>query len=190
MKRILFVVFVFFGIQSFSQKYTNTDQKAVVKEWKGNTFTSDKTFFNNIEEAKELTYIVGMLQDEEFKAFLESQEMITIFTPLDQSLSDLPEQKRDSILNFDNGSILRSMFKFHIVPGRIDRHSIEKAIEVNQGTAYFATLAGERLGVKKIKGDLVLFDSMNNSAIIRESDFYHSKGLFHIVEGMVFPGRY
>ena len=190
MKRILFLVFVFFGIQSFSQKYTNTDQKSVVKEWKGNTFTSDKTFFNNIEEAKELTYIVGMLQNEEFKAFLESQEMITIFAPLDQSLSDLPEQKRDSILNFDNGSILRSMFKFHIVPGRLDRHSIEKAIEVNQGNAYFATLAGERLGVKKINGDLVLFDSMNNSAIIRESDFYHSKGLFHIVEGMVFPGRY
>ena len=187
MKKIVLLVFVFIGTLSNAQKYSNTKQNVVEKQWNESTFTSEKTFFENIENASELSYISGLLKDEDFRITLETNEMITIFAPVDRSLMNFPVQKRDSILNYNNGSIMKSMLKFHIIPGRIDSHVIEKALEVNDGLVYYATLSGEKLGVKKINGDLVLFDSMNNIAVIRETDFYHSKGLFHIVEGMVFP---
>jgi len=35
------------------------------------------------------------------------------------------------------------------VPGRIGGHSIKKAIKKNKGIAYFATLEGQKLGLKR-----------------------------------------
>jgi uncharacterized surface protein with fasciclin (FAS1) repeats len=189
MKKILLLVFVISGFHVNAQKYTNTDQAVVEKKWKEVTFTSEKTFLENIEAVGELSYISDLIKDEDFRTSLESNEMITIFAPLDRSLLNFPEHERDSILNYNNGSVMKSMFKYHIIPGRIDRHSIVKALEVNDGLVYFATLSGEKIGIKELNGNLVLFDSMNNSAIIRETDFYHSQGLFHLVEGMVFPAN-
>lgn len=187
MRKLILLIVVIIGYHGNAQKYKTTVQNTVEKKWLDVTFSSEKTFFENIQTVNELSYISDLLKDEDFRSTLESKEMVTIFVPLDRSLLKYSETERDSILNHKNGSVMRSMFKFHIVPGRIDSHSISKAIEVNGGKAYFATLAGEKLGVKRLNGDLVLFDSIDNTAIIRESDFYHIKGLFHIVEGMVFP---
>lgn len=175
------------GFHGSAQKYTKTDQVSVEKEWNEVTFSSKLTFFENIEGVKEMGYLSDLLEDESFRTSLESNEMITIFAPMDSSILVFPDAKRDSILNFDNGSVMRSIIKYHIIPGRIDSHSIAKALEVNGGTVYYATLSGEKLGIKKVNGNLVMFDSMNNRAIIRETDFYHFNGLFHIVEGMLFP---
>jgi uncharacterized surface protein with fasciclin (FAS1) repeats len=187
MKKFVLVVFVLFGIHCIAQKYSKTEQNIVEKKWKETSFTSEKTFIDNIDDVSELSYISSLLKDEEYRTSLESTEMITIFAPLDISLKNFPEHVRDSILNYNKGSVLKSVFKYHIIPGRIDSHSIAKALEVNDGLVYYATLAGEKLGIKSVNNEFVLFDSMNNSAIIRETDFYHSKGLFHIVDGVVFP---
>jgi uncharacterized surface protein with fasciclin (FAS1) repeats len=187
MKKLILLMFVIIGFHGTAQKYTMTDQAVIEKKWNETTFSSELTFFNNIDGVAEMSYLSDLLKDEAFRTSLESNEMITIFAPLDRSLLKFPDTKRDSILNFDNGSVLRSMLKYHIIPGRIDSHSIIKSLEVNEGVVYFATLTGDKLGIKRFNGDLVLFDSMNNTAIIRETDFYHSKGLFHIVDGMVFP---
>jgi len=187
MKKILLLVIVLFGIHCTAQKYTKTEQNVVEKKWMEHAFTSELSFFKNIETVSELSYISSLLSDEDYRTYLESIEMITIFAPLDRSLLNFPEHERDSILNYNDGSILRSMLKYHIIPGRIDSHSIKKSLEINDGAVYYATLSGEKLGIKKMNGNLVLYDSMNNTAIIRESDFYHSNGLFHLVEGMVFP---
>ena len=187
MKKILLSLIVFSGIYCNAQKYTNTEQNVVEKKWGEYTFSSKQTFFKNIELVSDMSNISDMLKDEVFRDLLESKEMITIFAPLDRSLLSFPENKRDSILNYNNGSVLRNMLKYHIIPGRIDSHSIAKAIEINDGGIYYATLTGDKLGIKSMNGNIVLFDSMNNTAIIKETDFYHSNGLFHLVEGMVFP---
>jgi len=52
------------------------------------------------------------------------------------------------------------------VPGRIDSNSIKKAIKKNKGIAYFATLEGQKLGLKEENGQIVLFDSENNIGVI------------------------
>lgn len=187
MKKILLLVIVLAGFQGVAQKYTNTNQPVVEKKWNQNTFTSEQSFYKNIEMVSEMSYLSDLLDDEDFRTILESNEMITIFAPLDRSLLNFPENKRDSILNYNDGSVLRKMLKYHIVPGRIDSHSITKALEVNDGVVHYATLAGEKLGIKRLNGNLVLFDTLNNTAILRETDFYHNHGLFHLVEGMVFP---
>jgi len=73
------------------------------------------------------------------------------------------------------------------VPGRIDGNSIKKAIKKNNGIAYFATLEGQKLGLKEENGQIVLFDSENNIGVISAYDFYHENGFFHIISGIVYP---
>ena len=170
-----------------AQKYSDKDQVEVTKEWNGHQFSSTLSFLENIESVNEMSFLTEVLKDEAFKNKLDAEEMITIFAPLDQSFLKLTDKKRDSIINYSNGDLFRTIVKYHIVPGRIDRHSIKRSIEVNNGIAYFATLNGEKLGIKEINGALVLFDSNNNTSIIREGDFYHKNGLFHMVEGLVYP---
>jgi hypothetical protein len=74
-----------------------------------------------------------------------------------------------------------------MVPGRLDRHSIIKAIQKSNGIAYYATLEGENLGFKEESGQLYLVDKRGNKSLISATDFYHKKGLFHIVQGLVLP---
>lgn len=187
MKNYVLVFLLLSSCLITAQKYSNTSQDEVTKEWNGNTFSSKKSFFENIEGIQNLSFLIEALQNEDFRNKLESEEMITIFAPLDQSFLKLPKKTSDSIVNYSNGDLLKSIVKYHIVPGRIDYHSLLKSIKVNNGIAYFSTIEGEKLGIKEINGELLLFDSKNNTSIIKAYDFYHKNGLFHFVEGIVFP---
>ena len=170
-----------------AQKYSDSNQTEKTTEWNGHAISSSKTFFENIEGINEFSILSKSFRNETINDKLNGEEMITIFAPMDRSFLDLPEKTRDSIINFSNGAFLNSIIKFTTVPGRIDLHSLKKAIEVNKGIAYFSTLDGEKLGVKEVNGGLVIFDSMNNTAKIIASDFYHKNGFFHMIEGIVFP---
>ena len=187
MKNYVLVFLLLSSCLITAQKYSNTSQDEVSKEWNGNTFSSKKSFFENIKGIQNLSFLIEALQNEDFRNKLESEEMITIFAPLDQSFLKLPKKTSDSIVNYSNGDLLKSIVKYHIVPGRIDYHSLLKSIKVNNGIAYFSTIEGEKLGIKEINGELLLFDSKNNTSIIKAYDFYHKNGLFHFVEGIVFP---
>jgi uncharacterized surface protein with fasciclin (FAS1) repeats len=75
----------------------------------------------------------------------------------------------------------------HIVPGRIDAHSLMKAIEKGGGTARFSTVSDELLMIRNGKNGMELYDTEGNTATIVATDFYHKNGFFHIVEGLVLP---
>lgn len=64
---------------------------------------------------------------------------------------------------------------------------LKGAIKKNKGIAYFATLEGQKLGLKEENGQIVLFDSENNIGVISAYDFYHENGFFHIISGIVYP---
>ena len=170
---------------AMAQKYLSTENVEVSKEWNGNTFTSAKTFVENISESKSLQFFAEIVADEELQAVLEKEEMVTIFVIADSSFLEIPEKSRDSILG--NKELTLSMVKYLSVPGRLDSNSLKMAVSKNDGKAYLATLSGEKIGVREVSGKLQLVDSENRTATIIESDFYHKKGFFHIVDGLVFP---
>ena len=183
--KILFLI-VLMGFTVTAQKYTNTENTNVTKEWNGNTFSSSKSFTENIAEASDLSQIKKALENETILKALEAEEMITVFAITNNGFTKL-QAKKDSIFDRSKANLLTAIIKYHVIPGRVDSHSMKNAIKYSNGTAYYATLQGEKLGIKEENGQLVLIDVEGNTSVISATDFYHKNGFFHIVEGIVFP---
>ena len=183
-KVLLFTLLM--STMSFSQKYTNTDSSEVSKKWNETTFYASKSFAENIAAVPNFTMLKKSLElDSSLKA-IDDEEMVTIFAMTNNGYEKL-EGVKDSIFDITVVANRIAMIKYHVIPGRVDSHSIKKAVERTGGIAYFSTLQGVKLGAKEENGELYLVDSLGNTSMISATDFYHKNGIFHIVEGFVLP---
>ena len=168
-----------------AQKYLSKEMPEVSKEWNENTFTSTKSFTDNVLKAPEFTILSKILKDTSLEEAIEKSEMVTIFAVSDKAFSKLEKKEKDSLLG--NKRLMVSMVKYLAVPGRIDKHGLETEAKSHNGKFYLATLNGEKLGVIEKDGKLYLVDSQGRRAAIIETDFYHKNGFFHIIDGLIFP---
>ncbi|MDC8000884.1 fasciclin domain-containing protein [Aequorivita todarodis] len=173
------------GTTVSAQKYLSTNNAEVSKTLGESTFTSNKTFYENIEEAPDFTILAKILKNGPSRKELESQEMVTIFAISDEAFLNLSKKTRDSILG--NPRIINSVVKYMAVPGRVDSHTLKSEIAKKGGTIHLKTLEGETLGVRETNGLLQLVDPENRTATIIAEDFYHKNGYFHIIDGLIFP---
>lgn len=182
---ILLLFVVCLGTSVSAQKYLSTGKAVVTEEWNGNQFTSEKTFAENISEAPQFGILSNLLENETLRNRLENNEMVTIFAFTDAPFEQMTEKSRDSILV--NTKLTNAMVRYLAVAGRVDSNSLKKEAEKNGGQTSIKTLNGQLLGIKESNGKLQLVDSENRTATIIASDFYHKNGLFHIVNGLIFP---
>ena len=182
---ILLLLLLCFSATVSAQKYLSKNNAEVSRTLGESTFTSNKTFYENIEEAPDFTVLAKVLKNGSARQQLEKLEVVTIFAVADESFLNLPKKSRDSIL--DSPRILNSMLTFLAVPGRVDSHSLKNEIAKSGATVNLKTIKGENLGVRNLNGTLQLVDSENRTANIIASDFYHKNGFFHIIDGLVFP---
>lgn len=162
-----------------AQKYTSTDQVNIVKEYNGIKFSSERTLLENLNESADFETFSSMIEAHGTAIFTNGF-MATVFVIEDSSF---PDDSEEELTSEDQNRILR----FHIVPGRLDKHAISKAIEKNGGTASFATLSGEKLKAKVENGILKLIDQQGNTATIVATNFYHQHGFFHVINGLLQP---
>ncbi len=180
---LIFILCV--GTTVSAQKYLSTKNAEVSKVLGESSFTSSKTFFENIEEAPDFTILAKILRTGSSRKTLESKEMVTIFALADEAFMNLPKKSRDSVLG--NNNLVNSIVKYLANSGRLDSNSLKTAVEKNGGKAYLTTVEGQSLEIKEEEGQLVLIDAHNNKAILIAPDFYHKNGFFHIVDGLIFP---
>ncbi len=181
----LLLLIACFGTTVSAQKYKSTNNTEVSRVLGESTFTSSKSFYENIEEAPDFTILAKILKNDPLRNKLEGQEMVTIFAISDEAFLNLSKKSRDSILG--NTNIVNPMVKYLAVPGRLDSHSLKTAVERNGGVAYLSTVEGHSLAIIEEAGQLVLIDENENTARIIAPDFYHKNGFFHVVDGFVFP---
>ena len=189
MKTINYKLLVFtllISVAGFAQKYTNADKSEVTKKWNETTFYSSKTFSENIAEVPDLSILSKNLEIGSSSKTIEGEEMVTIFAMTNNGYEKL-NAVQDSIFDSSLAANKVAIIKYHVIPGRVDSHSIKKAVKRKEGIAYFSTLQGEKLGVKEDNGQLFLIDAKGNRSLISATDFYHKNGFFHIVEGYVLP---
>ena len=183
--RLLFFALLISTI-SFAQKYTKTDTSGVSKKWNETTFYASKSFTENIAEVPSFSILKKSLELGSSTKEIEDQEMVTIFAMTNNAYEKLQGVK-DSIFDIVPIANRIAIIKYHVIPGRVDKRSIKKAIQYKEGIAYFTTLQGVKLGVKEENSQLFLVDSFGNTSFISATDFYHKNGFFHIVEGYVLP---
>ena len=183
--RLLFFALLISTI-SFAQKYTKTDTSGVSKKWNETTFYASKSFTENIAEVPSFSILKKSLELGSSTKEIEDQEMVTIFAMTNNAYEKLQGVK-DSVFNIVPIANRIAIIKYHVIPGRVDKRSIKKAIQYKEGIAYFTTLQGVKLGVKEENSQLFLVDSFGNTSVISATDFYHKNGFFHIVEGFTLP---
>src|SRR5690606_12708171 len=99
LKNIFLLLFVVcFGATVSAQKYISTKSAEVSKVLGESNFTSNKTFFENIEEAPDFTILAKILKNDPLRQKLDGQEMVTIFAMADEAFLNLNKKSRDSIL--------------------------------------------------------------------------------------------
>lgn len=166
-----------------AQKYLSTDSKEITKNWNGNQFSSEKTLQENLKDISEVSFMNKVLQKNSIQKIFEENEMLTVFVMMDSSFSELDKEEKDALLR-DNNEIESMMTRLSI-PGRVDKNSLLQAVK-KQGTANLATLNGRNIQITQKDGELFLTDDYGNKAKFEYFDFYHKKGLFHLINGMVF----
>ena len=181
----LFLFIAVCGNLVSAQKYLSKEVPEISKNWNQNTFTSSKTFQENIAEAPEFSKLAKILKDENLSKMIEAEEMVTIFALNDQAFYKLNKKERDSVTG--NKILLSSIIKYLIVPGRIDEHGLVTEAKNHGGKFYLSTVNGENLGVIEKEGKIYLEDSEGRQAAIIATDFYHKNGFFHIIDSFVFP---
>ncbi|MGB3343278.1 MAG: fasciclin domain-containing protein [Aequorivita sp.] len=178
-------LFLIFGNSVFSQKYLAVETSDVSSEWKGNTFNSSKTFYDNIENAPQFGVLSKILKSESLRKSIEDQEMVTIFAFSNEAFSDFSKETTDSIVG--NSKLMNAIVKNMVVPGRVDENSLRTEVKKQNGLIYLTTLSHQKLGVKEVNGRLILVDSEGNTATITDTNFTHKNGFFHIVNGLIYP---
>jgi uncharacterized surface protein with fasciclin (FAS1) repeats len=184
-QRLLFFALLINTI-GFAQKYTKTDTSELSKNWNETTFYASKSFTENITEIPSFSILKKNLELGASTKEIEDQEMVTIFAMTNNAYEKL-QGVNDSIFDIVPIANRIAIIKYHVIPGRVDKRSIKKAIQYKGGIAYFTTLHGLKLGVKEENSQLFLVDSFGNTSVISATDFYHKNGFFHIVEGYALP---
>ena len=184
-QRLLFFILLINTI-GFAQKYTKTDTSELSKNWNKTTFYASKSFTENITEIPSFSTLKKNLELGSSTKEIEDQEMVTIFAMTNNAYEKL-KGVNDSIFDIVPITNRIAIIKYHVIPGRVDKRSIKKAIQYKGGIAYFMTLQGVKLGIKEENSQLFLVDSFGNTSVISATDFYHKNGFFHIVEGYVLP---
>lgn len=179
--KTLLLVCLLAAFTASAQKYTNTKTQTTTKEWKGLTFSSEKSLFQNIENTDAFSKAAPLFKT----GVIADDAMLTVFVMVNSSFSKLDEKEEKSLF----ADSWKPFITYHLIPGRVDSNALVKAVANGNGTAYFDTVLGERLGVKEVKGNLVLFDTQGNTANIIGQDYYHKNGFFHIVDGLLLPSK-
>lgn len=172
---------VLFTVGATSQSLTKANP-VVTKDYNGTMFSSEKSLVDNLALSDSFSY-TDSLYSKPNLASLTSKASYTVFVAPDSFFDDMKDEDRDAFLAMTNESEQKEVLGMFIVPGRIDKRSMKHEIEKRNGEPlYLKTLSGKNLGVKLVRKNLILFDG-ESQVKIKESDFYHSKGFFHIVEG-------
>jgi len=183
--RFLFFMILLGSQAVFSQKYLNTEMPEIEMEWKDHSFFSEKTLMENISEIAEFSVFSKIIRDNNLEELLEKTSMFTIFVFEDTAFSSLSEKEQKELLQ--NRNLMRKTIPHLMVPGRIDLHGLKKEAEKHGGSFSLLTLNKENLKVEVQNEEIYLTDSEGRKAPIHSGDFYHKKGIFHIIDTLVFP---
>ncbi|HKL90953.1 MAG TPA: fasciclin domain-containing protein, partial [Allomuricauda sp.] len=85
---------------------------------------------------------------------------------------------------------LKSLLSFHIVAGQLTASRMLRAIGRGNGIASFTTVQGKKLTAHLDGYDIVLTDSVGNTARITAADLnLENEGVVHEIDSVILPAQ-
>ncbi|MFD1815978.1 Uncaracterized surface protein containing fasciclin (FAS1) repeats [Pseudarcicella hirudinis] len=147
-----------------------------------------KNIVENAVNSKAHTTLVAAVKAAGLVETLQSKGPFTVFAPVNDAFENLPAGTVDNLLKPENKATLTKILTYHVVAGKHDFDSIEKAIKAGKGKAVFKTVSGGMLtAMMNGTHNIMLKDENGGTANISTYDVYQSNGVIHVIDAVVLP---
>lgn len=148
----------------------------------------DKSILKNTEDSKNHRTLLAVMRGANLDEVLGFDGPFTVFAPSDSAFDRLPRNQVADLLKPENQQKLLKMMTYHIVAGNLSASKILRAMCQGRGKATFTTVQGNEI-IATMKGvDIILNDSMGNSAKITTADANQCNGVIHEIDRVILPG--
>ncbi len=176
----LFIALLCFGT------ITAQDQ---VKKKKNQGMNPDFSIVENTKELKSHTTLLEAMKGSSIEDLLNNDGPFTVFAPSDLAFKKIPAEKIKSLLMSKNKKDLTSVLSYHIIAGKISASKILKAMCNGSGKATYTTIQGNKLTASMVGTDIILTDTLGNSAKITGADAEQCNGVIHVIDNVILPKR-
>jgi uncharacterized surface protein with fasciclin (FAS1) repeats len=118
---------------------------------------------------------------------LNSEGPFTVFAPVNDAFSKLPEGTVATLLKPENKEMLTSILTYHVVSGEFKAEAVIQAINDNGGKFSVKTVQGNMLTASLVDGKVMLTDAKGNMATVVMADVDASNGVIHAIDSVVMP---
>jgi len=137
--------------------------------------TPTKTLLETAAAAGQFTVLAKAIEAAGLTDLLSSKGSFTVFAPTDAAFSAVPQETLMDLLKPENQAKLRSVLRYHVVPG------IYRAADVT-GASSLPTIEGPGLTPRVESGTAYI-----GNAKIVQTDIEASNGIIHVIDAVLLP---
>lgn len=186
MKSLFYVTYAIL-LFSFSNAFSQGTSLSVVPS--GAYSFKEKSIAQTTKESENHKTLMQVVIASDLEETLDRSGPFTVFAPSDHAFSRLPKNQLKALLNSQDKSKLKALLKYHIVAGDLSASKILKAMCRGGGSASFTSIQGAKITATMCDTDIILTDSLGNTAMITLADSKQRNGVIHEIDGVILPGK-
>lgn len=146
-----------------------------------------KNIIENAMNSQDHTTLVAAVKAAGLVETLEGPGPFTVFAPTNEAFGKLPAGTVDTLVKPENKDTLTKVLTYHVIAGKWDRASIEKAIKAGHGKAQLKTVEGGTLWASMDMNGIVLTDEKGGTARVTIGNVFQSNGVIHVIDTVLMP---
>ena len=146
-----------------------------------------KDIIDNAVNSKDHTTLVAAVKAAGLVETLKGAGPFTVFAPTNAAFAALPAGTVDTLLKPENKAALTKVLTYHVVAGRMDAATLDKAIMAGGGKATLKTVSGGTLTAMSAGGKVMVTDEGGGVANVTIADVIQSNGVIHVVDKVLLP---
>ena len=154
----------------------------------GESMYPAKNIIENAVNSKDHTTLVAAVKAAGLVETLQGKGPFTVLAPTNDAFENLPEGTVETLLKPENKSKLTGILTYHVLAGKFDFNTIEKAIKDGKGSVSMKTVAGGSLTfMMNGSHNISVKDENGGVANISTYDVYQSNGIIHVLDKVLLP---
>lgn len=147
-----------------------------------------KNIVENAVNSTDHTTLVAAVKAAELVETLQGPGPFTVFAPVNEAFTALPEGTVETLLKPENKPMLTKVLTAHVVAGDWSAADIMvKAKASSDGFYHFKAVSGDALSAQ-VKGNaLYIYDENGNAGRVTIADVEQSNGVIHVVDSVLVP---
>lgn len=153
----------------------------------GAPMLATKDIIDNAVNSKDHTTLVSAVKAADLVETLKGAGPFTVFAPTNAAFDKIPKATLEGLMKPESKKVLTGILTYHVIPGKHDAESIEKAIDAGKGKATFKTVAGGMLTATMEGQDVILTDEKGGKSKVTIANVMQSNGVIHVVDSVLMP---